>query len=299
MACIVGPVTVAPSTGWTILSDSRCASVRRHRRWRAGRTKLAPQPQNRGGRSCLTCLVGTSCRRTGHLPATLNSTPRLPPPNRTTHRSRAERQRRRVEPEDRRTCTRVVRIRRRRRARVRAFGACTRRVFFIAIVDRKDCINCGSCEPSYTDPAISAGRRSISSTASAARSAVGASRSPQSVGACPIEAASRPTRRPGVARRALRAVPAASSGLARCRRAPNQNPPGARRSRRARSIATPAARSSLRRRDGRAARPVRHASRRVNIGSGFGGVGRPVAARLRHLHEARAQRQRRMAGEVA
>ena len=35
-----------------------------------------------------------------------------------------------------------------------------------------------------------------------------------------------------------------------------------------------------------------------NFGSGFVRVGRPVAARLRHLHESRAQRERRMAREV-
>jgi hypothetical protein len=44
---------------------------------------------------------------------------------------------------------------------------------------------------------------------------------------------------------------------------------------------------------------VRHAARRREFGQRMRRVGRPIAARFRHFHEAGAQRERRMAGEVA
>src|SRR5580765_2033161 len=43
---------------------------------------------------------------------------------------------------------------------------------------------------------------------------------------------------------------------------------------------------------------VRHAARRRESGERVGGIGRPIAARLRHLDEAGTEGQRGMAGEV-
>src|ERR1035441_741066 len=44
---------------------------------------------------------------------------------------------------------------------------------------------------------------------------------------------------------------------------------------------------------------VGHAAGWRKLGQRAGGVGRPIAARLRHFDEARAEGERRMSGEVA
>jgi ferredoxin len=57
----------------------------------------------------------------------------------------------------------------------------------MAMVIREDCINCGSCEPSCPNTAISAGETIYLVDRERCTECVGAFDEPQCVGACPIE----------------------------------------------------------------------------------------------------------------